>query len=411
MVIAIIACILAQLLSLQSIVLFLSISLFSLACLSNSLFKEKSSTLIDIAVNSYVSLILIGIAFGLLSGFGAVKVLNNGAPFLSLLSFYYFRRLSAGALLKTLRIYLNFFAILAVFLVIFILLFRNNSLFYSLFEVFFGSPSSYTGFDDQTELRLYAPRLFMLFPVPFFMFFHPNLFYPIGILARSAIGDCIARPISVIISFATFNTIVLSALSDASVIIYSFIFLLLLVKFLKVFSSSRITKSAALIASVLILSVFAFAFFYDRIGFSFSFIDFQDLGNVKRLALSEDILSSTQLFPSGFGASIQVKKYALDALTDYNSELSYLNLYHKFGLASILFLPIIFIWLRSLYLFLVSPSIQSNYFHLFYFSSSLYLVFAIGNPILSLPSFLFIQGFSLACLRSSGSFRICHIPV
>lgn len=390
---------LAQLLSNQTPVLILSLLLFLLSLLRRNHGKLRESRIICLSVLAYISLIVLGLIIGFASGYNIAKVLKNGAPFLALVSFYFFSSLTIGQLLAALRFYLNLLCLLSIFFVVHVLFLRSNTGFFYVFSLLFGEPSSYTGFDSNAYMQIYSPKLFMLYPAPAFMALRPECFFYYKIFEKICMPKYLNRLLSLAGSLVIFLVLVLSTLSDASVLVLSFLVLILAFKSISLVRG-RMPLGFLGFFIVSSISIVVLLSFGSDLNFAFPSLDLAEGGNVKRLRLVSETLSATPAIPLGFGASIK-SIFAFDPSADYNTELSYLNLYHKFGLLSLFFSPLVVTWFKCMGNSIVSRNYLANDFILFYVSSSLYLLYAIGNPILSLCSFLFVQGFSLACLRSS----------
>jgi len=409
MIISVVSCFLAQLLSSQTSVLVLSLLLFVISLIKTNRTKTRGFGFIDFSVSIYIVLIILGLIIGVASGYPLGKVFNNGAPFLALASFYFFANLTSIQLLTTLRFYLNLLLLLSIFFVIYILLFRTSFSFLDVFSFLFGDPSTYTGFDSTSYIQIYSPKLFMLFPVPVFMALRPEYFFFHSILEKQKTPIYIIQGLSLLGSLIIFVILILSTLSDASVIVCAFFGIFFAFRLLSIFHG-RLSINFLTFLIIFCITLVAFLMLSSSLNFALPSFDLGEGGNVKRLRLIHEIINDTSLLPLGFGASIH-SIFNFDSFTNYNTELSYLNVYHKFGLFSLLFSPLMLVWFRCIFSFLVSVRHSRDISIVFYVSSSLYMFYAIGNPILSLCSFLFVQGFSLAFLRSSSQLFQPPLPL
>jgi hypothetical protein len=337
------------------LITFFSLILFSF---SNMIVKKNYEVIIILLVHVQL---LYGMLLGFLSGYPLDYVLkNSGGLFSSLVVYYLIKKYSKSDF----EWFMTNITILAGLISLLVMMFAVLGRRYDL-------PLWLTGFTFGSGIegsyRVYGVYLFIAcISIPILLtsskdFLLARLTLPFSFVIakyRAILGICI------IFAF------LILAFTKSSILVVIFILMYVMKKSPK-FSVIFVISFVA-IATLLFDNL---SLYVENVRYAFSM---QGSGNEKRIEDISNIINNTSFFGQGNGAPYDFKP---NSDFPYSSELSYLNLFHKYGFASLPFmLLILHAFLKVFFLRNHNTSILAG--------SMLYLFPSIGNPILFHPVFL-----------------------
>lgn len=125
----------------------------------------------------------------------------------------------------------------------------------------------------------------------------------------------------------------------------------------------------------------------------------EDVSNLKRYELIDEIIPQLTFFGKGWGAIYQGGELQFRNDMGYSSELSYLNLVHKIGVFSLAFF-VFYLWIfYQIIKTLKSKNDSAILCGLISMGLITYLFISIGNPTLFAPPFVFMNVIALLMLN------------